>query len=193
MTGMAPGTATWRGSAWRKAMWGTAGLLLLLPAVAMQFTREVDWSPSDFVVMGCLLAAACGAVDVGMRLSGHLAYRAGFAAAVGGGCLLVWVNLAVGLIGSEDNPINLLYFAVLLTGAVGAVLARFRAAGLARTLLAMAAVQVAIAVFAGLSGASGEATPPMQLVGVTLFFLGPWLLASALFHVAARDAARGGA
>lgn len=31
------------------------GLILLIPLIAMQFTTEVDWTPSDFVVMGALL------------------------------------------------------------------------------------------------------------------------------------------
>ena len=29
--------------------------LLLIPLVAMQFTREVDWTAGDFLVMGVLL------------------------------------------------------------------------------------------------------------------------------------------
>ena len=32
--------------------------------------------------------------------------------------LLIWINLAVGIIGSEDNPANLMYGAVLLLGLV---------------------------------------------------------------------------
>ena len=48
----------WKG--WRIAMWGTAAFLLLLPAVAMQFTSEVDWGPGDFMVMGVMLLTACG-------------------------------------------------------------------------------------------------------------------------------------
>ena len=38
-----------RGSVWRIAAWGLAGLILLLPLVAMQFTDEVEWTASDFV------------------------------------------------------------------------------------------------------------------------------------------------
>ena len=35
--------------------WAFAAVLLLLPAIAMQFTSEIDWSPSDFIVMGALI------------------------------------------------------------------------------------------------------------------------------------------
>ncbi len=41
-----------RGNPWRAAVWCAAAFLLLLPLVAMQFTREVNWTLSDFVVIG---------------------------------------------------------------------------------------------------------------------------------------------
>ena len=34
---------------WRVALWGTVAALLTLPAVAMQFTHEVQWGPGDFL------------------------------------------------------------------------------------------------------------------------------------------------
>lgn len=183
MAGTSDNAATWRGSPWRKALCVGGAALLALPAVAMQFTDQVKWDETDFIVMGLLIAATCGAIDVGMRLSGNLAYRAGVLSSVGGGFLLIWINLAVGAIGSEDNPANLMYLGVLLTGVVGAVLARFRARGLALTMLAMAAAQVAVAVVALASGWTG-AMPLVELIGVTVFFLAPWLLSAALFWVA---------
>lgn len=183
-------TVSWRGSWLRRTMWAAAAGLLALPAVAMRFTAEVDWTPGDFVIMGVLIATACAAVEVGMRMSGHLAYRAGVVVGVGGAFLLVWVNLAVGVLGSEDNPSNLMYLAVLLTGLVGAPLVRFRARGLVRVLLAMAAVQVAVPVVA-LAADPAAAGPMHMIVGVTAFFLGPWLLAAALFRMAADADMRG--
>ncbi|MDB5696794.1 MAG: hypothetical protein JWN21_2337, partial [Sphingomonas bacterium] len=38
-------------------VWGGVATLLLIPAIAMQFTAEVNWTASDFVVMGVLLAS----------------------------------------------------------------------------------------------------------------------------------------
>lgn len=191
---MEPGsaTATWRGSWLRRAMWGTAAGLLALPAVAMRFTTEVDWTASDFMIMGLLIAAACGAVEVGMRMSSNMAYRAGVVVGVGGAFLLVWINLAVGVLGSEDNPSNLMYVAVLLTGLVGAPLVRFRARGLVRVLLAMAGVQVAVPAVA-LAIDPAAAGPLHMIAGVTAFFLGPWLLSAALFRMAADPTPAGSA
>jgi hypothetical protein len=192
MAGMTETTRDWPRSPWRKALWLGAAALLALPAVAMRFTREVNWDGADFIVMGLLLAATCAAIDFGMRLSGNLAYRAGIAVGVGGGFLLLWVNMAVGILGGEGNPANLMYLGVLIIGMVGAVLARFRAAGLVRTMLAMAVAQVLVAVIAMATGRTG-ASPWLEVVGVTLFFLGPWLLAAALFRVAQSDASPGSA
>jgi len=46
-----------RGNRWRVAIWGSAALLLLLPWVAREFTREVNWTPADFGVFGAMLPA----------------------------------------------------------------------------------------------------------------------------------------
>lgn len=169
---------------WHPAVWGAAALLLLAPLVAMRFTTEVAWDGADFAVMGLMLAAACGAYEVGTRMSGDAVYRAAFGVAVLGGFLLVWVNLAVGVIGGENNPANLMYLGVLATVAFGSVAVRFRASGMARVLLATALVQASVAIIAIVTGMHQGRT--LQLVGVTVFFLGPWLLSAALFGIAAR-------
>lgn len=186
-------TGDWHASAWRKAMWAGAAVFLTWPVVAMALeVPGVNWDVADFAVMGTLLAAAGLAVEVGMRGSRNFFYRAGVAVAVGGSFLTIWINLAVGAIGSEANPANLLYAAVLLTGLVGAALSRMRPRGLARTLLAMAAVQVSVPVVVVLRSGFDPATPPLELIGVTVFFLGPWLLSAACFALAARQSAATG-
>ena len=73
---VANGGVRW-GSVLRILAWGGAALLLLLPAVAMQFTSEVNWGPEDFLVMGALLAACAGTVHMATRLSDDFAYLAG--------------------------------------------------------------------------------------------------------------------
>ncbi|MBT9392739.1 hypothetical protein KLP40_06150 [Hymenobacter sp. NST-14] len=126
-------------------------LLLAVPLVAMQFTREVSWTFFDFVVMGMLLFGTGLTYElVAARAGATTVYRLGVALGVVAGLLLVWVNLAVGIIGSEANPANLLYLGVLGTVLTGALRARFRAAGLARTMLAAAAVQLLVPLVAAL-------------------------------------------
>lgn len=48
--------------------------------------------------------------------------------------LLVWGNIAVGFAGSEDNRINIIFFAVPLV-VIGSVIARFRSASVAFALI----------------------------------------------------------
>ena len=169
------------GNRWSLAIWGTAACLLLVPLVAMQFTAEVDWTGSDFVVMGVLLAIACGGYELATRLSDSSAYRAGAAVAVATGFLIVWVNLAVGMLGSEDDPANLLFGGVLLVGVIGALIARFRPRGMAPAMVATALAQAAMAVYALAGGYS-------EVVLQIGFFILPWLMSAALFRKAAREA-----
>ena len=158
--------------------WGGAACLLLAPAIAMRLQVEgVDWSVGDFVVMGVILAAACGAFELVLRMSGDWLYRAGGAIAILAGLALVWVNLAVGLVGEGPNAYNLGFMAVLGVGVVGALLARFRAAGLSRALLAMAIVHAMVA-------ATALATHiDPRGASLSAAWLAPWLLAASLFRM----------
>ena len=172
-----------RRNRWSLAIWGTAGLLLLLPAIAMQFGNTgVDWGPEDFIVMGAMFALACGAYEVVARISGNTAYRAGAGIAIVTAFLTVWVNLAVGMLGDEGNPANLWFGGVLLVGLAGVILAGFRAPGMARAMEAAALAQALMVVYALVSGYAEVA------VFIACFVI-PWLLSAQLFRKAARDQA----
>jgi len=123
-------------------------LLLLVPLVAMQFTDEVAWDPSDFAVAGALLLGAGFTYEWLARRRGDAAYRAAIGIALATGLLLVWANLAVGIIGNEDNPANALYLGVLAVGLVGAAIARLEPRGMSRTLFATAVAQTLVPVVA---------------------------------------------
>ncbi len=66
--------------------------------------------------------------------------------------LLIWVILAVGVIGDSGDPQDLMYVAVLPVGLVGAVIARLQPRGMARTLVAMALTQASVAAVALVAG-----------------------------------------
>lgn len=127
-----------KASRWRVLGWGAAAALLAVPFVAMQFTRDVNWSASDFIAMGALIAIVGGLFELAVRSSRSRIYRAAFALALLGAFLVVWANLAVGIVGSDDNPANLWFFAALFVGVAGAALARLRAKGMAIAMLATA-------------------------------------------------------
>lgn len=163
------------GNRWSLAIWGVAALLLLVPAVAMRFTSEVNWTSGDFLVMGAMLAIACGAYELVARMSGDTWYRAAVAIAIVTAFVTVWVNLAVGMLGSPGNPANLLFGGVLAVALIGALIARFRAQGMARAMLAAALAQAAMTLYA-LVGGYAEV-----VVHVGLFII-PWLLSAQLFR-----------
>ncbi|MBB5014779.1 hypothetical protein [Rehaibacterium terrae] len=179
MTGVTEHGTGRRSRRWRLALWGAAAGLWLLPLLAMQFTTEVAWGPRDFAVFGAMLAAACGSFELAARASGDRTYLAAVAIALATAFMLVWANLAVGIIGSEDEPANLLYHGVPAVGIVGALLARFRPRGMARALLATAVAQTLVALFAG--------TP--QTLALTAPFIILWLASAGLFRRAARNTA----
>jgi hypothetical protein len=184
-----------RRNAWRIALWGALGSLLMLPAVAMQFTSEVDWDFVDFIAMGLMLGTVGGLFELAAYLSKNVAYRAGFGLAAIGGFLLVWINLAVGVIGSEDHRANELFLIVIFVALAGTLGARFRARGMAYALVATAAAQALVAAICLVPGVFPVVMPGQDLAGVdvrpliglTGFFVLLWLAAAALFQTAARN------
>ncbi|MFN3931995.1 MAG: hypothetical protein ACK4JY_09635 [Brevundimonas sp.] len=190
MTGNLATTGTGLDRMLRTLFWGGAAALWLAPLAAQQFVDGMDWSVLDFVIWGVMLLIAAGVCELALRATGDLAYRAGVVVAVGAGFLLVWVNLAVGIIGGEDDPANLMFFGILAAGVIGGLAADFRARGMARALLAMAVLQglAGAAALAAGWGAGSENWPQVIYV-MTGFFGGLWLLSAWLFRKAARHPA----
>ena len=84
----------------RKSLMGVAvfaGLLLLIPAAAMQFTNEVSWGLVDFLAAGTLLFTAGAAMVLAARRFERPRHKALAVAAIGLASLLVWAELAVGV------------------------------------------------------------------------------------------------
>jgi hypothetical protein len=83
---------------WRLALWGAIVALLALPAVAMQFTREVNWGPGDFVAAAVLLGLTGLGLELAARAPIGRAARLFAAALVLLALLVIWAQLAVGLL-----------------------------------------------------------------------------------------------
>jgi hypothetical protein len=107
----------------RAVAWGGAGLLLLAPLVAMQFTDEVHWTPFDFAVFGALLAVALVAFELGLRGARDGVARLAVVVAVGLSFLLAWAQLAVGVVGKPGGRV---FAAVVALAIAGAVVVRVR-------------------------------------------------------------------
>ena len=164
----------------RGLVWGGAAALLLLPLVAMQFTREVNWTSTDFVVMGALLGIVGIAFEIAVRVARSHAYVFGAGVAVAAAFLMTWINLAVGIVGNENNPANLMFFGVVVVAAVACLVSRLRPLGMAHAMEATAAAQ---AVVSAITLAIGEG----QIFVFTAVFVVLWLASAQLFRKAARD------
>jgi len=159
----------------RIAIWSSAAFVLLLPLIAMQFTTEVNWDTTDFVVFGIMLLMLCGTYEFATRLTANKAYRLGVASAILGMFLLTWMNLAVGIIGNEENPANLMFLALPLVGLIGALKVRFESRGMSHTMVAVAITQTAIALVTFMADWG-------QIFILTGFFVLIWLISAQLFR-----------
>lgn len=83
------------------AIFLTVAALLLVPFIAMTFTDEVKWTPFDFVVAGVLLLGTGLAIEIVLRIVKQFKYRLAMCAAILFALLIVWAELAVGLIGTR--------------------------------------------------------------------------------------------
>lgn len=166
---------------------GTAAILMI-PFIAMQFTSEVVWTLSDFIIAGVLIMGTGCAYLFVTRKPGPIAYRVAVGLALGTGFFLIWSNLAVGVIGSEDNPINLWFFGVIAIGIIGAFISGFKADGMVITLFATAIAQALIA-FVAIFGGYYQSPPSsvIEILGVNGFFVTLWVVSALMFRYAAQN------
>jgi hypothetical protein len=78
----------------------TIAFILLIPLLAMQFTTEVNWTLSDFVVAGVLLLGTGLLCEFVMRKVTKTGHRIGIIAVIIVVLFLIWAELAVGLFGT---------------------------------------------------------------------------------------------
>jgi hypothetical protein len=118
-------------------------LILMIPVIGMQVSDGWNWTAFDFVFATVLLVGTGLGIEFISRRSTAKPYKYGVILAFLGVFFLVWINGAVGIIGSENNDVNMLYPLVPLVGIFGAIISRLRAKGLSYTLMVMA-VMVAL-------------------------------------------------
>lgn len=179
MTATISKPAAWYQSRLRLLGWGSALALLSLPAIAMWAGADgVLWTASDFVIFAIMLAILGGGIELAMLRSSNLAYRLGAIAACGIGFLTIWADLAVGMIGSENNDYNLIFLGIVLAAAIGAALVRGNAGGMSKVTFTAGAAQFVTA-------AIGYSADPRGAV-FSMAFAVPWLVSGALFASAAK-------
>ncbi|SNR86555.1 hypothetical protein [Hymenobacter mucosus] len=137
---------------------------------------------SQFVMAGILLLVL-GLLYLLVASRGRNGtYKLAAGVATAASLLLVWGNLAVGFIGSEDNPMNLLYGAVLAVGFIGAAVARLQPQGMARAMFAAALTQFAVPFVALLIKRPELNMGVLWVIVLNTVFAGLWVAAGWLFR-----------
>ena len=75
-------------------------VILLIPFVAMQFTNEVNWTLSDFIIGGLLLLSFGLLIELVLRKLKKSNYKVIIIISLIVVLVLIWIELAVGLFGS---------------------------------------------------------------------------------------------
>ena len=174
------------------------GLILLVPFAAMQFSDEMNWSLFDFILLGALLFGTGLALELLSRQAVNNTHRLALASTLVTSLLLLLVNLAVGVIGSEDNPSNRMYVGVLAVLLIGALIVRFQPRGmtgvLAATAILTALAPVIALILGSLSAASTAETAYVLRVFVfNTIFVVMFLGSALLFRRARRNNHKGAA
>jgi hypothetical protein len=174
--------------------WGrwvlVTAVVLATPALAMalqlgvpdpgQGTDGVNWGPMDFAIIGVLVLSSGLLYEYASSRGGTVAHKAAVGIAVLAGLGLIWVNLAVGMIGDEGNPANLMYIFVLFVALIGASIARFEPREASIAMFATAAAQAAVALIALVAGLG-----PQLLADA--FFIAAWVASGLLFRQASLE------
>lgn len=164
-----------------------AAFLLTLPLAGMHVTDQVFWTLSDFVIMGVLVVGTGFLFEIALVGIDRIAHRAAAGLALATAFLLIWVNGAVGIIGSAGNDANLMYGGVLAVGIVCGLVARFEPRGMARALFATALAQALVALVAIAAEAGSPASGPLELMALNGVFVVLWGGSALLFLLAARE------
>ena len=133
----------------RIALWiGVVLCVLALPFVATILSAEVNWDSTDFIVLSSILITGIVLYELSIRKSRTTVYRIAAATGIIGALLLFWVNAGVGIIGSENQSVNLWFYAVYVVGLAGAWRSKLSPSGMPNTLFAMSVVPLLVTTIA---------------------------------------------
>ena len=75
-------------------------VILSIPLIAMQFTSEVNWTLSDFAIMGFLLFLTAFTTDLVLKKVKTFKSRLIIVSVILIALMLAWAEMAVGIFGS---------------------------------------------------------------------------------------------
>lgn len=172
----------------RRLAWGAAATLILLPLLAIKINDPNSWTIEDLPFAFVMVVTIGLTFELALRIAPRWAYRTGAAVSIATALLLILGNLAVGFAGSENNRINVIFFAPPAIALLGSIAVSFRPSALSIVMVCSAVVQIAVGLIAYYHG---YFTGPLSVTFTCL-----WLASSLLFlrcsriHSSAENAAR---
>ena len=115
-------------------------------------------------------------------------YKTALVLAIATALILFWVIGAVGVLGADGDPADLMYIGVLAVGVTGAIIVRFQPMGMARAMITMAFAQALVTVIALII--RKQDAPYMsvfEIVSLNGFFVTLFLGSARLFQKSARE------
>lgn len=176
----------------RRSLWTTpviiTALVLLIPILGNQFVDGWNWPVRGFVLFGTLIFSMALAFQMITRNIDATAYRLALGITLVFSFGVFWGNWVQAA--DDVNPAALAYLIVPVVGVIGAVIARFRPAGMSLALSAMAltlAVLLARAFIVRNPDLTPWSAPVIRgFVGNTVD-LAAFVVAALLFRTAARQ------
>lgn len=172
-----------------------ATALVLVPVAASFFIDGWNWPLAAYAGAWIVFALLGLGYTAMASMGDSVAYSAAIGLGAIGVFLLVWVTGAVGIIGSEENPANVMYIGVLVVGAFGIVLTRLDAMGMTGVMCTVAMTQMLVPTIALLFWntdiiIAGESfwgdTGAFSVFLLNAGFAAIWLGSALLFLLAAR-------
>ncbi len=164
-------------------------LLLLFPLYGEFYIDGWNWGPMGFVAAFVMIFSTLLIWELITRKSTSKFYKTGVGLAMFGCFAIIWWNLAVGFIGWEDNPINILFFLIVLIALGWGIVAKFNSKWSERAMYVTAAAQF-VAPIIGLLMWQGATTfregGAIEILTRNLFFVLIWIMAALCFRYAAK-------
>lgn len=114
-------------------------LILIAPLIGELTVEGWNWGASGFLFMGVLLFVTFLMIELLAKQSSNMLYKIAVALTTLTTFGIIYVNLAVGIIGDGNNT-SAMYFLVVPVGFIGLAASRLKAKGLSLTAFAMAAI-----------------------------------------------------
>ena len=152
-------------------------VLWMVPVVAAQFVEDWHWGVGGFVFAYVLFFGTALAYQLIAGSRTAWAYKAAVGLALVVGFVTGWTNMVH--MSESENPVNALYFGVLVVGGVGAWLARLHARGMALAMFVMAAT-LAVVTLLDISLALNVPSPAEKTIAMVHIVFAALFAASGL-------------